>query len=225
MAGRRIGQAYQKSYGKIACSGVDLFHKASGEEFRARYGLEHDFIILQVGNIAPDKRQIDSRSPALRLVAKNYENVKLIYVGAGPTAHLVSLSQKWGIKDKVMFMSNCSDEELAQVYGACDVFAFPSQITWGLVVLEAMSASKPVLVSDKAGTSEIIVDAHNGFVIKEPYPENMALQIERLINNPELGKRVGENAYEYVKEDLSWETYAEGMARVFENAVKDFRKR
>ena len=222
VAGRRIEQAYNKPY-EIVHPGVDLFHKASANEIRTRYGLENNFIILQVGNIAPDKRQIDSLT-ALRLISKNNDNVKLIYVGVGPTDQLVSLSRQWGIENEVMFLRNCSDEELSQIYAACDVFIFPSQITWGLVVLEAMSASKPVLVSDKAGTSEIIRDGESGFVIKAPYPENMALQIEKLINNAELRRRVGENAYEFVKEDLSWETYAKNMACIFEKAVKSYNR-
>ena len=222
VAGRRIEQAYGKRY-EIVRPGVDLFHKASGTEFRARYGLEKDFIILQVGNIAPDKRQIDSLT-ALSIVSKSHDNIKLIFVGAGPTERLIELSQKWGIENNVMFLRNCSDEELAQVYSACNVFVFPSQITWGLVVLEAMSTSKPVLVSDKAGTAEIIRNGQNGFVIQAPYPENMALQIEILINNPELRRRVGENAYDFIKEDLSWETYAKNMERIFEKAVKSYNR-
>lgn len=223
VAGHRIEKAYQKPYAMVR-PGVDLFNKASGKKFRTRNELENDFVILQVGNIAPDKRQIDSLT-ALRIVAKNHSNVKLIFVGAGSTNQLVTLSRQWGIEDKVMFLRNCSDEELASIYDACDVFAFPSQITWGLAVLEAMSASKPVLVSDQAGTSEIISNGENGFVIKAPYFENMALQIEKLINKPELGKRIGENAYEHVKDNFSWETYAKNMELVFEKAVNNYKKR
>ena len=218
VAGRRLEQAYGKPF-EIVRPGVDLFNEASGKEFRARYGLENDFLILQVGNIAPDKRQTDSLL-ALHAVFLKHDNVKLIFVGVGQKEHLVALSQKLDVENRVFFLQNCSDEELAQVYTACDVFVFPSQITWGLVVLEAMSASKPVLVSNKAGASEIIIDGQNGFVIEEPYVENIALQIENLIINPELRKRVGQNAYEFVKKDLSWERYAKNMMLVFQKALK-----
>ena len=221
IGGRRIEQAYNKPY-EIVHTGVDLFHRASGKEFRARYVLENDFLILQVGNIAPDKRQIDSLI-ALHIVSKKHDNVKLIFVGVGPIEQLVALSQKWGIENKVLFLHDCSDTELSQVYDACDVFVFPSQITWGLAVIEAMSASKPVLVSNKSGSSEVIKNGQNGFVIEEPYPKNMALHIENLIANSELRNTVGKNAYQYVKENLSWELYGRNMVSVFEKTLKKFK--
>jgi glycosyltransferase involved in cell wall biosynthesis len=221
IGGRRIEQAYRKPY-EIVHTGVNLFHNASGKKFRERYSLEKDFLILQVGNIAPDKRQIDSLL-ALHLISKNYDNVKLIFVGAGPIEQLVELKQQLGIEKKVLFLQNISDSELSEVYAACDVFVFPSQITWGLAVIEAMSASKPVLVSNKSGSSEIIKHGQNGFVLEQPYPKNMALQIKNLIVNSELRYKVGENAYEFVKKNLSWEAYAKNMALVFERTLRNFK--
>lgn len=221
IGGRRIEQAYQKPY-EIVHTGVNLFHNASGKKFRERYGLEKDFLILQVGNIAPDKRQIDSLL-ALHMISKNFDNVKLIFVGAGPMEQLVELKQQLGIEKQVVFLQNISDSELSEVYAACDVFVFPSQITWGLAVIEAMSASKPVLVSNKSGSSEIIKHGQNGFVLEQPYPKNMALQIENLIVNSEIRYKVGENAYEYVKKNLSWEVYARNMSFVFKRTLKNFK--
>jgi len=79
------------------------------------------------------------------------------------------------------------------------------------------------LVSDKAGSSEIIVNGRNGFVIQAPYAQNMALHIEQLIIYPELREIVGKGAYEFVKENLSWGTYAKKMAAVFEKAVLGYK--
>ena len=47
---------------------------------------------------------------------------------------------------------------------------------------------------------------------------------ENLINNPELGERIGKNAYEFVKGDLSWKLYAENMMYVFKKARAEFKK-
>ena len=225
IAGRRVEQAYRKPC-EIVHSGVsvDQFHKASGKELRAHYGVEKDFVLLQVGNIAVDKRQTDSIR-ALGMVSKKHPNVKLIFDGEGPKEHLLELSKKLGVEDKVIFLHSCSDTDLAQLYAACDVFLFPSQITWGLAVIEAMTASKPVVVSCKSGASEVIKNGENGFVIQEPYPENMALQIENLIANPDLRKKIGENAYDYARNNLSWEIYAKNMARVFKEAASNYRNR
>ena len=223
IAGRRVEKAYGKPY-EIVHTGVstDQFHRASGKEFRVKYGLENNFILLQTGNIAQDKKQVDSIL-ALQLVSKKYDNVTLVFDGEGSREHLIALSRQLGVENKVLFLHSCSDAELAQVYAACDVFVFPAQITWGLAVIEAMVASKPVLVSNKSGVSEVIRNGQNGFVIEDPNPRNMALQIENLILDSELRQKIGENAHEYATQNLSWQMYAKNMTLVFEKALKNFK--
>ena len=224
IASQRVEKAYGRS-SRIVRSGLntDLLHKASGKEMRLKYGLENSFVLLQVGNIARDKRQKDSLI-ALHHLSKKYDNVKLIFDGEGSTEELIALSRKLGIEEKVLFLHSGSDEELAQVYAACDVFVFPAQITWGLAVIEAMATSKPVVVSRKSGVSEIIQNGQNGVVIDEPNSENMAIEIEKLIANSELRKKIGVNAYKYTVENLSWEIYAKNMENIFKQTIENFGK-
>ena len=221
---RRIEKAYGRS-SMIVRPGIttDLLHRAQGKKARFKYGLENDFVLLQVGNIARDKRQSDSIT-ALYYLSKKQPNVKLILVGQGQRDELIALNKKLGVEKKVLFLQNCSDSELADLYAACDVFVFPAQITWGLVIIEAMAASKPVVVSRKAGISEIIQNGVNGFVFDQPNGENMAAQVERLMADPELRQKIGSNAYRYTNENLSWKTYAKNMETVFKKAVASFKK-
>jgi glycosyltransferase involved in cell wall biosynthesis len=225
VAAKRVENAYGRT-SRIVRSGVetDLLHKASGNEVRVKYGLEKDFVLLQVGNISRDKRQNDSLR-ALHILSKKFDNIKLVFDGEGSTEELVKLSRRLGVESKVLFLHSGSDVELAQVYAACDVFVFPAQITWGLAVIEAMAASKPVVVSRKSGVSEIIQNGKNGYLIDEPNGENMAMAVENLINNAALRRRIGESAYEYTTKNLSWEIYAKNMATVFEKTVEAFKSR
>ena len=173
-----VDRAYHRS-SRIVRSGVDVevFHNASGKEIREKYGLGNDFVLLQVGNFQQSKGQADSIK-ALYQLSKNYDRIKLILDGGGPKEQLVKLSEKLGLKDKVLFLHSNDDEELAQVYAACDVFLFPQQITWGLAVIEAMAASKPVIVSSKCGASEIIQPYDNGLVFDQSKPEEIAEKVK-----------------------------------------------
>jgi len=208
---------------KVVRSGVDieLFHNASGKEVRKKHELENDFVLLHVGNISTYKRQSDSVK-ALYYLSKNYDNVKLILDGAGSREELIKLSEKFGVRHKVLFLHSVSDEELAKVYAACDVFVFPSQIPWGLVVAEAMAAAKPVIVSRQAGASEIIQSRVNGIVVEHAKPQEIAKRAEWLMNNPKMRRKIGENAYEYVVKNLSWEKYAKNMENAFQEAIRSF---
>ncbi len=220
-----VDKAYHRS-SRIVRSGVDveLFHNASGTDIREKYGLGKDFVLLQVGNFQLSKGQTDSIRTLYHL-SKNYDQIKLILDGGGRKEELVRLSERLGVRNKVLFLHSNDDEELAKVYAACDVFLFPQQITWGLALIEAMSASKPVIVSNKCGGSEIIQSNVNGIVFDQAKPEEMTKQVELLISNTHLRKKLGEHAYEYVKSNLSWEKYARTMETIFEEALVNFNKK
>ena len=227
MSARDVKKAYGRS-ADIVRSGVDVdfFHSASGETFRKLHGLENSFVLLQVGNIGLVRGNINAIK-ILSYLSKKFENVKLIFDGYGTTEQIESLSslaEKLGVKDKLLFLRSKSDKELAEVYAACDVFIYPSLLTWSLAVSEAMAAEKPVVVSKECGISEIIQSGVNGIVVDQTRPEETAKQIEALIYNPSLCKKLGQNAYEYVKDNLSWRKYAEKMEFVFEKAICSFKK-
>jgi glycosyltransferase involved in cell wall biosynthesis len=214
-----VRKAYNRS-SRVVRSGVDVerFRKASGAEFRKRHGLKKDFVLLQVGNLELNKRQADSIR-ALKILSDNHNAIKLVLDGGGRQTELIRLSEQLGVQDKVLFLNSASDEELAETYAACDVFVFPAQITWGLAVVEAMAAGKPVVTSNKCGVSEIIENNVNGVVVEHAKPGELANQIKRLIEDSKLRGRLGDNAYEYVKNNLSWQKYAENMERVFQQAA------
>lgn len=224
VAERMVRDVYNRP-SRVVRTGLDAekFYDVSGEELRKKHGLENDFLLLQVANLAPVKRQFDSIR-ALYYLSKNYPNVKLILDGAGPQEELKKLAEQLGVKDRVLFWYSKCDEELAKVYAACDVFIFPPQITWGLAVVEAMASSKVVIVSKGCGAAEIIQDNVNGMLVEFGKPKEMAKKVATLIDDPSLRKKLGENAHEYVKNNLSWKKYAQQMEAVFQNVIRNYRK-
>jgi glycosyltransferase involved in cell wall biosynthesis len=214
-----IRKAYHKP-SRIVRTGVDaeLFHNASGENLRRKHGLENSFVLLFIG------RSIYARRPdlirALHILSKRHDDVRLILDTVRERDMLTRLSEELSVKDKVLFLQSASNVELAEVYAACDVFVYPSSASpWGLVVTEAMAASKPVIVSKQVGTSEIIQHGVNGIVIDRAEPEEIAQQVEELMDSPKLRKKIGANAYEYVREHLSWERYAKNVESVFQDVL------
>lgn len=222
-----VKKIYNRS-SEIIRSGVDIefFHNASGQEIRKKYNLKNDFVLLQVGTLTHYKRQIDSLM-TLFYLSKKYDNVKLMLEGGGKQEMLLRLrgiSKKLGVEDKVIFSVTNNDKELAKIYAACDVYVFPSESSWGLSVIETMAAARAVVVSNKSGACEIIKNNVNGIVVDHAKPEEMAKQVEILMNNPKLRKKLGENAYEYVRKNLSWEKYAKNMESVFQQTISNFRR-
>jgi glycosyltransferase involved in cell wall biosynthesis len=225
---RDVKIAYDKP-ARLVRTGVDadFFHEADGESFRRAHGLENSFVLLQVGNIGQIRRNVDSIK-ILKYLCQRYDKVKLVLDGYGSPMQineLMSLAQKLGLKDNLIIQQTQSDIELGEVYAACDVFIYPSYAPWSLAVTEAMAASKPVIIPKESGVAEIITNGENGIVIKTSTPEETAKQIELLIIDPRLRRKIGENAYQYVKNNLSWMQYAKNMENIFEMTIANFKKR
>jgi glycosyltransferase involved in cell wall biosynthesis len=99
--------------------------------------------------------------------------------------------------------------DLAAEYAAADVFVLPSvEDGWGLVTNEAMSAGLPVIVSDHAGSAEIVRDGVNGFVVPARDADALAARLETLLSGADLRRRMGAAARATV-EGRTWETYGD----------------
>jgi glycosyltransferase involved in cell wall biosynthesis len=98
---------------------------------------------------------------------------------------------------------------LAAEYAAADVFVLPSvEDGWGLVTNEAMSAALPVIVSDHAGSAEVVRDGINGFVVPARDVDALAARITLLLGDAELRARLG-GAARATAAARTWEAYGD----------------
>jgi glycosyltransferase involved in cell wall biosynthesis len=103
---------------------------------------------------------------------------------------------------------------LAAEYAAADVFVLPSvEDGWGLVTNEAMAAGLPVIVSDHAGSAEIVRDGVNGFVVPARDVDALAERMNALLADAELRARMGAAARETAV-SRTWDTYGEERTRL-----------
>lgn len=95
------------------------------------------------------------------------------------------------------FRGQVGDAELARLYaGALCVVAPAHNEDYGLTVIEAMAAGRPVVVcSDGGGVCLPVVDGENGYVV-EPTGRAIAAAVARLRESPDLARSMGERARE-----------------------------
>ncbi|MFZ5910093.1 MAG: glycosyltransferase [Chloroflexota bacterium] len=104
---------------------------------------------------------------------------------------------------------------LSQYYQAADVFIHPARAdTFPLTVLEALACGTPVVATQVGGIREQIINGMNGFLTPAGDAEAMSERVLRLLNDPELGSRMGQNAAidarqrfdheRYVNDHLDW---------------------
>lgn len=99
-----------------------------------------------------------------------------------------------GLENVISLEGFCDD--ISQKMGQADVCIVPSLMRdpFPTTVLEAMSASKPVIATDHGGAAEVVVNDKNGFLIPPDAPQKFAQIIREMILNPDIIQPMGDAA-------------------------------
>ncbi len=179
--------------------GIDLNYfreneelKKKAEEIRKLYG---EPLILSIGRLTYYK--------GFDYLIKAMKNIpaKLLIIGEGKRKKkLLNLTKNLSLENKVFILP--SQEDLRPFYLACDIFVLSSierSEAFGIVILEAMAFKKPVISTElKTGTSWVNINNETGFVVKPKNVEDLEKAMRILLENEELRKKFGENAYKHV---------------------------
>jgi glycosyltransferase involved in cell wall biosynthesis len=161
--------------------------------------------LLFVGRPADKRKGLSDLIDALALVEGN---PVLLVAGKGDTSGLAQRAARAGVADSVRFLGFVDDGELSRLYAFCDLFVSSSHYeSFGLTLVEAMSAGKPVVARDVGGTSEVVRE-DTGLLVRGKRPEDLADVISSALNDPELGA----NNRDYVLQTFSWDASAKALA-------------
>ncbi|MFH1037890.1 MAG: glycosyltransferase family 4 protein [PVC group bacterium] len=161
---------------RIVRNGVDLekFHPRNKNLYRDKIrrvlGLtdEDVFVIFVAHNFRLKGLQALLRSLAYLNDRCPGHPFKVGVLGAGKIKKYTSRARKLGVADRLIFLA--SSEEPPRYYAAADISVHPSFYDpSALVVLEAMASGLPVITTTYCGTSEIIQDGREGYVVGTPY--------------------------------------------------------
>ena len=183
------------------------------------FEVEGEIVIGLVGRINRWKGQFILLEAFNNLVQK-YSNLKLIFVGSTTdnqqyiVKELNSKIQKYQIVKNVKiipFQSNINT-----IWSAIDIAIVPSTEPepFGLVAVEAMLASKPVIASNHGGLKEIIEHQQTGFLVKPSNILELTNAIELLINDKKLRLAMGQKGYNRAVKEFSIQKYVSKIEKV-----------
>ncbi|MBL4849460.1 MAG: glycosyltransferase family 4 protein [Planctomycetes bacterium] len=139
---------------------------------------------------------------------------------------LTHLAQAKGVSENIKFYGPQS--EIQRWYGVADAMFLPTRFdAFGNVVLEAMAAGLPCVVSDRAGAAEVVVEGKTGWVLPDPDDSiGMAQRILDLARDPKLLADMS-LAARAEAETYSWDRHFKAMLRLYEEvlALKRISKR
>ena len=203
-------------------TGTDLepFLQADGKSLRAEHGWQDEKVLVSVGRLAPEKNW-DTLLQAFAKVYEKHPGVRLVLIGDGTARQtLETLSAELGITDRVTFTGALPFEQIPRYLKAADLFAFASVTeTQGLVTIEAMAASLPVVAVDGPGTRDIVEHGKQGFLVEND-PEALAGALNQLLSDPQKMKRFSSNALKKAR-TFDVKELGKQLIGVYEQAIQD----
>jgi L-malate glycosyltransferase len=205
--------------------------RVDGAGTRAALGLPADaFVAAVIAQLTPWKGQDDAIRAVGRLAAR-HPHLRLLLVGAATFVDratrydnatyvdgLHRLVAEQGLEDRVSFLGQRDD--VPELLAASDAVLLPSwEEPFGRAVAEGMAMGVPVLATSVGGPREILEDGRHGFLLPPREPETWARALDRLVTDPQLGRRLGAAGREHALVAFDPATHARRVKAVYETAL------
>jgi glycosyltransferase involved in cell wall biosynthesis len=173
-------------------------------DFRMKWGLDGHAVVGSVGRLEHRKAH-DCLIRAMPALHKQVPGASLLIAGHDPWGygeHLQALIDGLGLQAQVRLVGFQSD--VPAFLQELDIFAFASRSEgFGQLVIEAMAARKPVVVSRIAPLTEIVEDRASGLLVDPDDPQAFASALAWLLTHPEEARQMGKRAQDRVWQQFS----------------------
>ena len=226
-----LQQEYEKVYrisfknAAITYSGILKKEVSSQDiaEFKAKHNLKTRHFVLLAQALTATKCKAEGARLLIRslvVLSARYPDMVLILTRDGPyVPELKDYAASLGISDRVIFTGNL--EEPFIPLAICDIFTHISFCDGlPLAILEAMSMGKPVVATRIGGIPEAIDHGIDG-VLVTPELEEIVRQIEYLLANQEIAKKLGAAAIVKATTVFTWQNSVKNYAAIY--GVSDAR--
>lgn len=162
------------------------------------------------------------------LTEEQYKKVYLIMAGGYDKRveenvehylELIGLADELNVTDKVIFLRSPSDLDKVSILYHCTVLLYtPQNEHFGIVPLEAMYMSKPVIAHNSGGPKESVVSGITGFLV-DLSSNAFALKIADLIKNPEYVQQFGDAGKVRFMETFSFTAFSAKLNKTIEDLI------
>ncbi len=202
-------------------NGIDLKtwnERPLSPELKERYGIADDYV-LYVG------RPTAQKGMEFLIEAADKIPVQIVMeaVGADTKEYENRMMAKAKAKENIIWIhENLGDAKNVELYSSARVFICPSVYEpFGIINLEAMACRTPVVASAVGGIKEVVVPEETGLLVEPGKPDQIAAAVNRLLDDPELARSMGEQGRKRVEDYFSWESIAEKTKDLYRQIVQN----
>jgi len=171
---------------------------------------------LTVGAVKPRKGYHLS-IPAFKLITDEFPDLKHVIIGYQSMVSYVNeiknMVAKLGLRDRVIFLQNISDEDILKYYNDAELFLMTSTTDpdsiegFGMVYLEAGACGTPVVGAYNTGAEAAILDNVNGLLVNHE-PGDIARAMRKILSDKDVADRMGQEGIKRAQE-FSWSRVAD----------------
>ena len=171
--------------------------------------------ILFVGRMEPRKGLIHLLR-AFRKLQRDGVRARLLLVGTGPGEREARRYVLTRQLDDVEFLGRVSEAQKAQLFKTADIYVSPAtgRESFGIVLLEAMSAGAPIICSDIHGYRGVVRRERDGILVEPGNADALAVSIRRLIDDPALRAQLS-RAGEERAQLFTWERVGQAVEEYY----------
>lgn len=159
----------------------------------------------------------------LNAMPKTDEDIKLVIVGTGrEKEELEKQAGQLSISGRIEYRGFLEGEALKKCYEECDIFVLPTrEDCYGLVILESMCASLPVISSKYAdGAADLITPGVNGYIVNPENADEFADIINQTFADNEKLRKMGKASYDMAQE-FSFQNVAVGYLEAIDSVLSE----
>lgn len=182
-----------------------------------KYGID---TLIDAFALLVKKMRLSHTDLAARLVLR--------LVGDGPALDdYKKQAVRLGVAEKVHFVGRVPHTQVPEELSKLDIYVALSRLdseSFGVAIIEAGAAGRPVVVSDAGGLPEVTLQDKTGLIVPRENAQAAADAIERLVLNPKLRQQLGQAGREHVEKTYNWAACVEQMVSVYKKVVKNGKK-
>ncbi len=161
------------------------------------------------------QKGMDMLVEAIPMVLASYPETKFVISGSGPEKEkIVNIANDLGLNNSIVFLDTLPRNKYIDLMRAVDVVAVPSRNEpFGIVILEAWAAGKPVVATTAGGPREFVWHNINGFLV-DPNPGGIAHGLGSMLADHEHCRSLGANGRKACEDMFNWDnvaSYTEGV--------------
>ncbi|MDQ1353945.1 MAG: hypothetical protein QG657_4254 [Acidobacteriota bacterium] len=224
-----IAQKFNPQKIKIIKHGVEikfLSSFAEKESILARIGFDSSKTMIMCPIRFDSHKNAEVFLKAASVLKKETPNEKFIFVltdkPEGFYDHIPGMASKLGLGvGSDLFLEQFGFKEMKTLYKNAAVCVVPSlQESFGQTVIESFVYKTPVIASNSGALPEIIKHKKNGLLFTPNSHEDLVAQVRTILSNPDLSKRLVENALEDAKTNYTSERMITEYIDLYEEVIK-----